>query len=79
MTQLLLYTTAGCHLCEDAQKILEIIDCKWSPIEISTDNDLIEHYGIRIPVVGIKGQEEELGWPFSENELKNWLNKITSG
>ena len=81
MKKLVLYTTSGCHLCELAQQMLEIMEaegqCQWQPIEISDDDQLIERYGVRIPVIGRSGDSvlprEELGWPFSLTELQEWL------
>lgn len=63
---LLLYTTSGCHLCETAEKLLhealELVQFK--PIEIADDETLLEHYGMRIPVLRRADTGEELNWPF---------------
>ena len=48
---LTLYTTAGCHLCEQAEHILDAIGVRYQPVDIESDLVLIERYGIRIPVV----------------------------
>lgn len=76
MQELLLYTTQGCHLCEQAeellQPVLDYINAKLEkevvlmPVEISESEDLVEQYGIRIPVLRVQGQSEELGWPFDQ-------------
>lgn len=68
------FTTLGCHLCEEALfmlKSLELNDSIVEEIEISDSDQLMERYGIRIPVLAIKDQE--LGWPFSVDELKNFI------
>lgn len=50
MTQLVLYTTSHCHLCEQALELLiklkEQQPIQWLAKEISGDDDLIEKYGI---------------------------------
>ncbi len=76
MVQLLLYTTSGCHLCEEAEKILKHLSslggCQWEPVEISVSDALIDRYGVRIPVVATS-EGRELGWPFTLATLSNWL------
>ena len=71
-----LFTTLGCHLCDEAlhmlrelqasEKNMEIVE-----VEIADSDTLREKYGIRIPVVGVS--EDEIGWPFSIDELKTFL------
>lgn len=73
MTQLVLYTTSHCHLCEQALELLirlkEQHAINWITKEISDDDDLIEKYGIRIPVIQRIDNQSELNWPFSENDI----------
>lgn len=72
MRQLVLYTTAGCHLCEHAEAILDVAACNYSPVDIADDLSLMERYGVRIPVVrDEKGRE--LGWPFDGTQLASFL------
>lgn len=70
-----LYTTLGCHLCEEARGLLDALTQELSleieSVEIAASDDLMEKYGIRIPVVK-KGQQE-LGWPFTLEELHTFL------
>jgi predicted DCC family thiol-disulfide oxidoreductase YuxK len=73
MTQLVLYTTSHCHLCEQALELLiklkEQQPIQWLAKEISGDDDLIEKYGIRIPVIQRVDNQSELNWPFSEDDI----------
>ncbi|NKB31828.1 MAG: glutaredoxin family protein [Pseudomonadales bacterium] len=73
MKTLILYTTDGCHLCEFAEQMLFELQKSQSffleSIDISTDEALVELYGIKIPVVKNKTSEEELGWPFQLEDL----------
>ena len=66
------YTTAGCHLCEHAEAILLDAGCRFSAFDIDGDPELIQRYGIRIPVVA-KASGAELGWPFDGTALRAWL------
>ena len=77
-----LYTTLGCHLCEDAKALLvelkhtqnSLVDFK--EIEISESDELIEQYGIRIPVIKIITSGAELGWPFNSDQLAEFLTEV---
>lgn len=73
MSDLVFYTTEGCHLCEYAEQLLAQLgqhgDIDIETVDISSDESLVELYGIRIPVVKNKGSGEELGWPFSLQQL----------
>lgn len=76
MIQLTLYTTFGCHLCEEAEEILNLLQnlqvCRWTAIEISEDDRLVDLYGVRIPVVATE-EGRELGWPFTLKMMSDWL------
>jgi len=59
--QVVLYSRAGCHLCDDARAVL-VAEQARSPssleeIDIETSDDLVREYGVRVPVVAIDGVE----------------------
>lgn len=72
------YTTAGCHLCEQALALLAPLaaglDLRIDSHDIADDDGLTERYGVRIPVVRLEGSEVDLGWPFDEAMLRGYLN-----
>lgn len=73
-----LYTTAGCHLCEAALALLHAAQRGGYPlhvceVEIAESECLIDQYGIRIPVVACGQPARELGWPFSYEDLIQFL------
>ena len=79
-----LYTTAGCHLCEQAEAMVTyLLDNESSLksllqlelVEIANSEALMERYGVRIPVLMLESQAgpTELGWPFELSELNDWL------
>lgn len=78
MTKVKFYTTIGCHLCEDAHLLIDqfvkqgavIIEI----IDIAESDELIDSYGIRIPVIQRIDTGNELGWPFDKSELATFLN-----
>jgi glutaredoxin len=73
VSRLILYTTAGCHLCEQAEELLQQLQQHHSitvqAVDISSDEELVELYGVRIPVVKNSDNNRELGWPFGLDEL----------
>lgn len=78
MRELILYHTSGCHLCEMARDIiwpcLSGSDFKLVEIDIADSDDLIQSYGVRIPVLFCDGRE--LGWPFDGRQLQQFLNPV---
>jgi|TARA_B100001059_G_C17774243_1_gene550274 glutaredoxin len=73
MHPLILYTTSGCHLCEHAEAILEAGGHVFQPQDIADDLELMERYGVRIPVVRDRAGRE-LGWPFDGTQLEAFLS-----
>lgn len=74
---LLLYTTLGCHLCELAEQVaLSVINpgrYKLVKVEISESDELMAHYGVRIPVMALEGQPGEIAWPFDAAQFAAFL------
>ncbi len=67
--KLLLYGTRFCHLCEQAEALLDGTGLKAEYIDIAEDTVLMERYGLRIPVVRRVDNSVELDWPFDETAL----------
>ncbi len=78
MIVLKLYTTAGCHLCEQAQSQLQQLSQRYSldihRIEIGDNDRLVEQYGLRIPVIQFPDQTE-IDWPFHLQDLRARLEQ----
>ncbi|WP_233070139.1 glutaredoxin family protein [Motilimonas eburnea] len=66
-----LYTAEGCHLCEQAQQVLNQAGLNYQLVDIALDEQLVEQYGIRIPVLAYNGKE--LGWPFDGQAVSKFL------
>lgn len=77
---LILYGTAACHLCEEAEAVLHRV--RWpvvvavDVIDISDDEQLLQRYGTRIPVLALidaAGVRQELDWPFDAQAVQGLL------
>jgi hypothetical protein len=71
--KLILYGTVGCHLCEQAKAVIELAGATATYIDIIDDDALYEQYGMRIPVLLRAGTGSELGWPFNEMDVLQFL------
>ncbi|MGI8829339.1 MAG: glutaredoxin family protein [Candidatus Limnocylindria bacterium] len=54
-----LYIRDDCHLCEDAEALLDAMlgTDGWDAIDIEADDDLLVRYAHRIPVLAIGGTD----------------------
>jgi len=71
-----LFGTLGCHLCEQAERLLMPWLSQGLEVELI---DIIEHpghlarYSLRIPVLRNKQSGAELDWPFDASKLHDFL------
>ena len=77
MSDLVLYSTEGCHLCELAEALLEARRRSqpalgWRVVDIADDDELFQRYGWHIPVLA-DSTGNELRWPFDETALAAFL------
>jgi len=71
MSQLILYYTEYCHLCDEAEALLHTAgygEC-YSKVEIENNPGLLKLYEIHIPVLKRTDNNKELFWPFGPGEL----------
>jgi hypothetical protein len=77
--KLILYGTRGCHLCEQAEALcLACLNPEFFEIQlfdISVSDELIDSYGVRIPVLKRVRNEAELGWPFDASTVMEFLEE----
>lgn len=83
MKTLILYSTSACHLCEEAEALLQPVLAHISQAtgqsirlreqEISESAALVEAYGLRIPVIKLEGAAQELGWPFDQAQAYKFV------
>ena len=68
--------TLGCHLCEQAEALLMPwvqIGLEVELIDIADSEQMVETYGLRIPVLRIADTGAELNWPFDQAQLQTFL------
>ncbi len=79
MRTILLYTTLGCHLCEQAEALLLPLlregVLEMQPCEIADNELLMAKYGIKIPVLKMMDGDEELCWPFDQAMTRAFLQR----
>ncbi|MFW5425801.1 MAG: glutaredoxin family protein [Methylophagaceae bacterium] len=76
MTEITLYTTAGCHLCELADAILKKMEVIIKYIEIGDNDDLVARYGTSIPVLKFT-DDSELNWPFEQHDITDKILQLS--
>ncbi|HEV3418491.1 MAG TPA: glutaredoxin family protein [Pirellulales bacterium] len=59
--EVVLYTRIGCHLCVEAQSLLEKYDLAVRMIDIDRDPELAAQYDQCVPVIVIDGRERFRG------------------
>jgi len=75
MSRLLLYYTEHCHLCDEAEVLLQTagLGDAYAKVEIADDPGLLELYEIYIPVLKRTDNGTELYWPFEARQLAAFL------
>ena len=74
-----LFETEGCHLCVEAHAlVLQFLkksrrSYALARVEIASSEDLLQRYGVRIPVVKRMDTDEELAWPFDLQAIESFL------
>jgi hypothetical protein len=68
----------GCHLCDDAQAVVEKVcgevGARWEARDISQDERLYEQYWEQIPVVLVDGRQHTF-WRVDEQRLRKALTE----
>lgn len=74
--QLILLGTQGCHLCDQAEHILQTLDVPYQYLDIMDNEKLLAMYEIHIPVLlESKASEKRLYWPFDADMVSTWLKQ----
>ena len=74
--RLILYHTACCHLCEEAETLVKTSiaalgagEASLILVDIADDTALQDSYGLSIPVLRDASTGEELRWPFGLEDI----------
>ncbi|MEE4378337.1 MAG: glutaredoxin family protein [Candidatus Competibacteraceae bacterium] len=71
MAEWVLYATEGCHLCEEAQSLIQkTLGMTVTEVDIAENEQLMERYGTRIPVLQRVDTGIEIGWPFDSQAIR---------
>ena len=72
---LILLGSVGCHLCEEAEHILQTLHAPYQYVDIIEDEKLLEAYQTSIPVLLIRtdNSEKTLCWPFNTDMVSLWM------
>lgn len=75
--EITLYTTLGCHLCEQVEHMLAHLSERFphalSLVDIADDDALLDAYGTSIPVLYRPDINMEFAWPFDVEQLGQFL------
>ncbi|MDD5412112.1 MAG: glutaredoxin family protein [Methylobacter sp.] len=79
--RLMLFGTSGCHLCEQAEYIIndclpDGLDLIIEEIDIAEQEQWQDRYAIRIPVLYHPETKQELGWPFDQADVKEFIKSL---
>ncbi len=78
MADFLLFGTEGCHLCEEAEKLLLQAGLSFDKQDIIDDEQAQVLYAIRIPVLRHLLNGLELDWPFDAQRLRRFIAQACS-
>lgn len=81
--KLILYGTSACHLCEMAEQYVQSAiqqrqsqgKVTYEKVDIALDDDLLEKYGLTIPVLQRLDNQTQLGWPFTEVDIHSMIKQ----
>ncbi|MGR9100789.1 MAG: glutaredoxin family protein [Gammaproteobacteria bacterium] len=80
--KILLLGTSGCHLCEEAESLMEEAvrnlpaKFNWKTIDIAEHEHWQSEYGVRIPVLRHPDSGKELSWPFDLTTLLKFFEEL---
>lgn len=78
--RLTIYSRPGCHLCEVMKSVVDrvitahpdCVDIAVDEVDVSTDRELLDRYGLEIPVLMIDGKKMAK-YRVSEQELTRMI------
>ena len=71
--RVLLYSRPGCHLCDDARKVVEAVCAEvgegYTEVDITSSPELQREYGEQIPVTLVDGRRHDF-WRVDPDRLR---------
>lgn len=75
--RVVVYTRAGCHLCDDAIGVVAAVcgdaGVAWRTVDVDADPQLVEAYGEYVPVVTVDGVQQGF-WRIDAGRLARLLS-----
>ena len=74
---LILFSTSACHLCEEAERLLQPwvnAGLRVAVEDISESDELFDRYGLSIPVLRRCDTGAELNWPFDQAKIGRFID-----
>jgi len=69
VSRVTLISRDGCHLCEEAEAVLDrVVPGQWARVDVESSIELEHDYGDRVPVVLLDGAEHGY-WQVEESRL----------
>ncbi len=71
-----LFGTLGCHLCEEAEQVMQPFVAQGLIVElldIIDSPEWLERYALTIPVLRRIDNDQELRWPFDQHAVLQFL------
>lgn len=72
-SSLILLSTSACHLCEEAEVLLQQTHLIYQKIDIAEQEQWQKKYAIKIPVLINPQTDKELCWPFDIKKLQAFI------
>lgn len=70
MPRVLLYSRAGCHLCDEARSVvMAVVGHAFRELDVDADPALAARYGEEVPVVVVDGRQVGY-WRIAESRLR---------
>ena len=75
--RVVLYAKPGCHLCDDARTVIEVVcgelGVEYREVDITTSAELMRAYGDQIPVTVVDGRQHDF-WRVDATRLRRALH-----
>lgn len=60
MSRVVVYTKPGCHLCEDACRVIASVTSEWSEVDITDKPELMKQWAEYVPVILVDGEVHDV-------------------
>jgi hypothetical protein len=75
MNDFLLFGTEGCHLCEEAERLLIDAGIAFQAKDIMDREEWQQKFGLLIPVLWHADSQRQLDWPFDNRQLREFIEE----